>query len=568
MRRILSAMMMATALACNTLLPAPTPTPLAPTVSPTLSPTTTPAPTLTPAPTVAVATEIAAPTESAATGDLHIAAGDVRLHPDPVLYSGDLVSLEVIVHDGAALGLKNFPVAVYVGDTRLDVGRAGLYGFSGRLQATFTWVWDTTGLEDAHELTVVVDPDDEIQLGDENPDNNTLTIPVMLLPAQPDATWQRTESACCIFNYLSGTPAERDIDLIKTMADEAMDYVKAKLGRQQNGKMVFNLIDRLLGHGGFASDVVTITYIDRDYAGGDLQTVFRHEAAHVLDRQSGGHRPTLITEGLAVYVTGGHFKIEPFQERAVGLLALDRYIPLAELADDFYNSQHEIGYLEGGAFIHYLVETHGWERFADLLGVFQDVQPESAMLDGALRLVYGEALAEMETEWLAHLRAQQVDLRWQRDVANTVAFYDSVRRYQQRLDPSAYFLTAWTPDIKRAVRENITADYSRHPDTPENIALETLLVEADRALAAGDFESVERALEAVNAVLAADGDFTVHSLATDYLALTRSLVAAGYDPQRIRITADDATITATLPGQPGMQADLTLTRVNGLWQMN
>lgn len=525
-----------------------------------MTPTLPPAPTLTPLPSPIASTP--------AQADLHIGAGDVRLHPDPTLHSGDLVSLEVVVHDGAKLGLKNFPVAVYVNGEELAVERANPYGFSGRLQATFTWVWNTTGLEGAQQLKVVVDPEDQVHRGDENPDNNTLTIPVTLLPARPQLNWHTTESGCCIFNYLSGTAAERDIEIIKTTADAAMEYVEGKLGRKQNSKMVFNLIDRLLGHGGFASDVVTITYIDRDYSGGDLQTVFRHEAAHILDRQGGGQRPILITEGLAVYVTGGHFKLEPFEPRMAGLLALNRYLPLAELADNFYTSQHEIGYLESGAFIQYLVDTYGWERFAQLLGAFQEVAPESAMLDGALRIVYGKTLADMEAEWLAHLRAQPVDPRWQSDVAETIAYYDTVRRYQLAFDPSAYFLTAWTPNIKRAVRENITADYSRHPDAPENIALETLLVEADRALEAGDFDSVARTLQAVNAVLDADGDFTVSPLAADYLALTHSLVAVGYYPQRIRITADAAAITASLPGQPAALADLTLTRVNGLWQMN
>lgn len=577
MRRLPLAMLLMMVLACNTLMPTLTPTPAPsaftvslPSATPTLSLASIATPLSTPTihPTAPVAPTVSAATAAAGASDLYIAAGDVRLHPDPELHSGDFVSLEVIVHDGANRGLKDFPVAVYVGDEKLDVERAEPTGLSGRLQATFTWVWNTTGLEGVQQLKVAVDPNDEVKLGDENPDNNTLEVSVTLLPAAPQPNWQRAESACCIFNYLSGTAAARDIELIKATADEAMTYVEHKLGRQQNGEIIFNLIDRLLGHGGFASDVITITYIDRDYAGGDLQTVFRHEATHVLDRQGGGPRPMLITEGLAVYVTGGHFKLEPLEPRAVDLLALNRYIPLAELADSFYTSQHEIGYLESGAFIQYLVDTYGWERFAKMLGAFQEVQPESAMLDGGLRVVYSKTLAGMEAEWLAHLSAQVVDPRWQRDVADTVAYYDTVRRYQQLFDPSAYFLTAWTPDIKKAVRENITADYSRHPEAPEDIALETLLVEAERALAAGEFDSAERDLDAINAVLTADGDFTVDPLAADYLALTRSAVAAGYAPQRIRITADAATITAALPGQPAALAELTVTRVNGLWQMN
>ncbi|MEK7786464.1 MAG: hypothetical protein AAB658_13730, partial [Chloroflexota bacterium] len=355
---------------------------------------------------------------------------------------------------------------------------------------------------------------------------------------------------------------------IKATADNAMRYVENKLGRQQQSRIVFNLIDRLLGHGGFASDTITITYIDRDYAGGGMENVFRHEAAHVLDRQGWGEHPTLITEGLATYVAGGHFKEEPFEPRMAGVLALEQSIPLTELADNFYPSQHEIGYLEGAAFIDYLVAAYGWERFVILLGAFQPANTQSAMLDGGLRLVYEKSLAEMEAEWLAYLRARPVDLRWQTDIADTVIFYDTVRRYQQAYDPSAHFLNAWIPDIQRAVSENITADYNRHPSTLENIALETMLIEADRALEAGDYAATERHLAAVNAVLDAEGNFAADLLATDYLALAASALEAGYEPQHIQLDSDAATVIASRAEQPTVLVELRLTRVNGVWRMN
>ncbi|MBI3244744.1 MAG: hypothetical protein HYZ49_20900 [Chloroflexi bacterium] len=563
MRRLAFIVLILATLACNALTPQPTLPP------PTIVPAATPSPLPTLAPTVSP-TETASPEPT----DLYIAPGDVIFHPEPVLYSGDRVSLEVFAHDGGNFGLSSFSVAVYLSgpseETRIATTRAIPYGIGERLQATFVWAWDTAGLQGTQLLTVVLDPDDEIQIGDENPNNNTLIVPVDLLPSAElsKTIWLKAESDCCLFNYISGSAAERDIELIKATADKAMNYVEDKLGRQQESKMVFNLIDRLLGHGGFASDTITITYIDRDYAAGSLENVFRHEAAHLLDRQSFGDHPTLITEGLATYVAGGHFKEEPFEPRLVGLLAFGRYIPLTELADNFYPSQHEIGYLEGAAFIDYLVNTYGWKQFVTLLGAFQPTNTQSAMLDGGLRLVYNKSLAEMETEWLAHLRAQTVDPRWQADIADTITFYDTVRRYQQVYDPSAHFLTAWIPDIQRAVRENITADYSRHPSSLENIALETMLIEADRQLETGNYDLTEHYLAAVNAVLESGGNFAADSLATDYLALTASALDAGYEPQRIRLDSDSAAITASRPGQPSALVELTLTRVDGTWRMN
>ncbi len=575
MRRLLTLLILvaALALACNTLVPVAitaTPVPL-PTATP--YPTATALPTATPRPTVSPT--LAAP---ATPTDLYISPGDVLIHPEPVLYSGDVVSFEVFAHDGGHKGLSGFPVAVYLGDPEagkeLSQVRAGAYGLGGRLEATFTWVWDTSGLVGTQTLRVVLDPTDEIQIGDENTANNVLTVPVTLLPradeppVEQSAHWLTSESVCCVFRYISGTAAERDIVSIEAAADKAITYVEARMGRELSSKLTFNLINRLLGHGGFATDTVTISYLDRDYAGGGLENVFRHESAHVLDRQMGGARPAVITEELATYVAGGHFKNEPFAPRAAGLLAQKRYIPLRQLADDFYNSQHETGYLEGAAFITYLVDTFGWDRFATLLGAFQPAPKDSAMLDAGLRLTYNKSLDELEADWLAYLRALPPDARWQTDIADTIDYYDTVRRYQQADDPSAYFLTAWIPDIEQAVRRDITADYSRHPAAPENIALETLLVRAGRAINEGDHATTRRCLEAVNAVLEAHGDFAADPLAYDYLLLTRLALDSGYEPQRIALDGDSAVVTATrLDGSTAL-TELKLTRTNGVWQMN
>ncbi len=549
---------------CRTLTPAPAPTlTVAPTARPTALPTPAPTPTLEPTP---------------APPDLYIEPGDVLVHPDAAVYSGDLVSFEVFAHDGANMNLSGFGIAIYQGEpidsNRIAVESAYPAGLGGRLQATFTWVWNTTGLEGPQTITAVLDPTDRIQIGDENTDNNVLAFTVDLLPRaslpalEQIAAWRTAESACCVFNYISGTAAERDIESIKAAADKAMSAVEEKMGRKPPGKTTFNLINRLLGHGGFASDSVTVTYLDRNYAGGNLENVFKHEATHILDREIGGSEPSLITEGLATYIAGGHFKSEPYEPRMVGLLALDGYVPLTQLADDFYHSQHETGYLEGAAFIGYLVETYGWNRFVTLRGSFQSAASDSAMLDGGLRLTYDRSLVEMESEWLATLRAQPVDVRWQNDVADTLRLYDTIRRYQQADDLSAYFLNAWIPDIGRAVREDIVADYTRHPSAPENIAIETILIDAYHALAAGDYALAERDLDAVNAVLDADGDFAADPFAADYLALTHSALDAGYEPQRIARLADRATVTAIqLDSSPAL-IELQFTRDNGVWRVN
>src|SRR3989304_1987237 len=172
-------------LSCSTLTPTPAPTlTVAPTVRPTAIPTPAPTPTLEPPP---------------APPDLYIEPGDVLVHPDAAVYSGDLVSFEVFAHDGANMNLSGFGIGIYEGEpidsNRIAVESAFPTGLGGRLQATFTWVWNTTGLEGPQTITAVLDPTDRIQIGDENTDNNVLTFTVDLLPRaslpapEQDAQW-------------------------------------------------------------------------------------------------------------------------------------------------------------------------------------------------------------------------------------------------------------------------------------------------------------------------------------------------------------------------------------------
>ena len=109
------------------------------------------------------------------------------------------------------------------------------------------------------------------------------------------------------------------------------------------------------------------------------------------------------------------------------------------------------------------------------------------------------------TSWrqnfLAHLQAQPVDLSHIEDVRLSVQFYDTVRRYQQMFDPSAYFQTAWLADASVMRQKNITADYLRRPDGILNQYLENLLVEADVALRSGDYTDTAQRLQALNVML-------------------------------------------------------------------
>ena len=470
----------------------------------------------------------------------------------------------VVVAAGAPASIEGMPVRLYIDrlvDPPVEEVNFGHYGLGGQLQATFTWAWDTRGRVGPQTIFV--------QAG-ARPVSQTVAVQVTILPAaarppmEAAAHWASTESACCILNYVTNTAAARDIAAIETQADAGVARSEAMLGVKEQKKIVVTLISRLLGQGGFAAGEVTLSYLDRNPATSSLFILFAHEATHILDRQIAQTRPVIMTEGLAVYVAGGHFQTEPLEPRAAALLVLDRYIPLETLANAFYTSQHETSYLEAGAFIQYLVAQYGWQRFKTMYASFNPAPSDAQMLDAGLRAQYGLGLSALQAQWLAYLRSLPPDPAQVDNLRLTIALYDTMRRYQQLDDPSAYFLDAWLPDGPEARKRGIVADIIRHPDGPNNIALETMLVAAGQSLTAGADDQSRALLISVNAALDA-GSLAANPLAADHLAVVNQVLSAGYEPQRITLTGDSATVEA-ISHWPDLE-QLSLRRGAGGWQV-
>ena len=533
--------------ACTVLSPTPTPT-AAPTATPepptaTSTITATPPPTETPTATSTLEFPTLAPTTALTSGDFL-----VRVHPDGALFPGDLVSFEIIGPQETDLGGQEALVALPEG---AELGRAGFGGFgiAGRQQATLQWAWDTTGLESGeYPLTISVLPDGIV-----------FTHTVTLLPEslkvfpEPDASWASAESDCCLFYYITGTAAERDLEDLMAAADREAELTIAQLGGAFDEVIEIVFLPRVLGHGGFAGNEIYISYLDRNYAGNGPAQVLHHEMVHILDGRKGGDfRPSLFVEGLAVYLSGGHFKKEPIVPRAAAVRSQDTYIPLAPLADDFYSAQHEISYLQGAALIEYMVMRWGWDAFD---AFYRDIHTHpsnlhSAAINQALDIHFSLSFDQLEADFIAFLEMQPFDAAAGEDIRLSVLFFDTLRRYQQAFDPSAYFLTAWLLGIREMLEREVVADYLRHPTAPENIALETLLLAAEISLGEGDYDNVQGLLDAVHRVLDAfdsgSGDpFHADPLAADFYALVLESLAAGYEPQQILHDGETAVVIAT-----------------------
>lgn len=530
-------------ISCRTIFPVPQPPQATPTPNmeglqkaaltassppPALSPTKTPAlEFLSPPDTYDAPTSILAP-----LADIDFT---VRMHPDGSLYTGDLVSVEVIAPENIDLAGRNVLVRVQTSQgIRTANADFAPYGIAGRSQATLYWVWDTSGLGvGEHNISFSLQPDginwtETVSLGASS------DIP----SPEPEADWAMEEIDCCIVYYITGTEAERDLDDLLEMVDAQMQKANQNFDMEFDEPVTITFLPRVLGHGGFAGKDVAVSYLDRNYAGKITEIVLHHEMVHILDSKLGGElRPTILIEGLAVYLSGGHFKPEPLIPRAAALLApkpgcegaplrtsiadvhhwnetcgLDWYIPLPLLTDNFYFEQHEIGYLQAGALVEFMVETWGWEAFSQFYrdihpapestGEFQDqLGPQGLAMDAALQDHFGLALQELEERFLDALRQEKLTSDLVDDIRLTVKFYETMRRYQQYLDHSAYFLTAWVPDRKQMRQRGIVAEYLRHPSQPENLVLERRLVVAGAALRSGEYRTVEHLLAEVNALL-------------------------------------------------------------------
>ncbi|HEY3311695.1 MAG TPA: hypothetical protein VGK00_08665 [Anaerolineales bacterium] len=427
-----------------------------------------------------------------------ITAMQVITHPDGPLYAGDRVSFEVLAPSGFQTDGKQ--VRISLPGKSLGDEKFAPFGMGQRNEATFFWVWDTSELQPGdYVLTFSILP------GTASWDEKfTLRNPAELPASQRTAAWKSTSSGCCELHYISDTDSEKDLESLKSMADAQASDVERRMGVNFTAKIPITFLPRTLGHGGFTSNGIYLSYLRNNYAGSTTAQVMHHEMVHWLDGQLGGKlRPSMLQEGLAVYLSDGHFKVEPILPRAAALLDLGWYVPLRKLADSFYLSQHEVGYAEAAALVSYMVKTFGWDDFNAFYRAILPVAggSETAALDAALLEHYHINLDQLEKDFIHFLRQQSFDENIRTDLKLTVSFYDTVRRYQVEMDPSAYFLYAWLPDIPEMRQRGIVADLLRHPVSFYGMQIERLLVACDADLRAGNYGAAGNNIRAVNMIL-------------------------------------------------------------------
>jgi len=174
-------------------------------------------------------------------------------------------------------------------------------------------------------------------------------------------------------------------------------------------------------------------FIDRQTSQVEIEGILAHEIAHALHQRAlgpGYFGSMALTEGLASWAARESYadwqEVASLSAAVQDDLAAGRYVPLDEIdlgsvgpgrsvapAGDGRQpvdclARRDQYYTQWAAFVGYLIEREGWERFLDLLasaapevGEGGEIVPQAPDYEG----VYGQSLDELEAEWLVTLAA-------------------------------------------------------------------------------------------------------------------------------------------------------------------
>lgn len=501
---------------------------------------------------------LVSPTPSPLPSDLSITTDQLLVYPSGAIFEGDSVTFQVWAHLPQRMNASQVDVEIRVDQNLVASGNISPRLLGGDLighMALFPWTWNTSGQPGLHQVKVRLDPDDVIQAGDENPNNNEIALPLLVQPAAASTAeakqWVRTDVSCCVIYVVSDSAAHRDLDMLQQTIEDAVAQAATTIQVTPERQLEIFFVDRVIGQGGYSTGhVIVISYLDRLYSGSSIHEVSVHEAVHALDALFAPQRTSFLAEGVAVWAAGGHYKQEQLDQRVAALVELDLYVPLTELMNDFILSQHEIGYLQAGGFIDYLVQNYGWEHvrafYADTAQ--EDGTTPAAAVDLNLRAHFQKSLATIESEWLAYLKRIRPREDVGLDLATTVRYYDIMRLYQERYDPAAHFLRAWLPSPLDMVGRGTTAELTRHPTEDINVTLEVMLIDADEAVRSRNYSRANVILDSIERTMAYQGTF-LDPLGNNYYHIVRALAADGYQAQRVNLRGNRATVRARLPNQ-------------------
>ena len=422
----------------------------------------------------------------------------VEIFPVAPHYVGDILSLRITYRGSQEIGEQDINLTWSKG-TESGQESASFSPYSPT--AVFYWILDTStftpGLISFHFNVPSLQA------------SWSMNVNLLSQPSGPINRWAKVQTRCCTIHYLTHTDAEKSLSEIQATLENETDSALSQFFPKGmpavhplDEPLSFVLIPIVVGHGGFAADEAVLTYSEFNWAGTNFDIVSHHEIVHVLDRRlNPGPRPALLSEGLAVYLSGGHYHKGDALQRASALVTLGMYLPISEITNNFYAAQHEISYMEAAGLVSFIIERWGWDAFIDFYFNLQDGPSQFEIISTGLEEHFSITLVEFEKEFVAYLNAINPDEAVKQDVRFTVDVYDALRRYQALAIPSANILTVWWPPIEPMREEGIVGDYAKREKSPLNVILESKFIQIHADMDTKNYEEVEQGLEEINQML-------------------------------------------------------------------
>ena len=218
----------------------------------------------------------------------------------------------------------------------------------------------------------------------------------------------RYETQNYIFNYQTGSTAERDIQKIAHIQESCYEHICAVLKTTPDFKIEYFLCET-------AEDVGHI-YGDNEPCNGftclpnkiyavyneSTQCIGFHEDAHIISYTINRPNCPAIREGLAMYFDRKWWGIQNIDW--VGYFVRnDKIIPINELLDNevFFSNDCSVTYPIMGAFTDWLIATYGMNKYLDL---YKYADTKSAIV-----IVYEKSAKELSQAFIDYVKLFETD---------------------------------------------------------------------------------------------------------------------------------------------------------------
>ena len=247
---------------------------------------------------------------------------------------------------------------------------------------------------------------------------NELTIPARETSfADPRFQWQTVRDGSIAVNYYVG--GQRDAEVMALVARETVEKAAQLLGTTFDFPIkIWAYANRrdfqiALAHESVSSDPgvlgqahepdTFIMVVDRLSSPSALDTA-RHELTHLVTARAvsrGPYQelyPSWLNEGTSVYL-----QVSPNDVGYIDALEKaikeDKVVPLKSLTAGTRNRNVGLFYGEGYSVVKYLVETHGAEKFAQMIAAFN----RTGVLDEAFKEAFGTDQTGIYQRWREHV---------------------------------------------------------------------------------------------------------------------------------------------------------------------